>query len=200
MWMNGQTLRHKVTNKVARLATRDDGAFAWDIGKDTRFIDKDGKKFTDSSSNWTHIEDEFGQAACLYQREGEFIHPDMIKYTEMDETQKVLLRDKAYRKQEEVVLSTLFKDDYMHIPFPKRSGGRGLQTWFLARRNSMPLHRSKDSIYKKFNTKYCRQYIFWLNDKLYMFDTQMTCIKLTDITHMLHVANKIKRIGGCVKD
>ncbi len=61
MYCTGQTLRHKVTGKLARLATGEDSAFAWDIGPGTQFIGEDGKPFKADIDDYIHVSNEWGE-------------------------------------------------------------------------------------------------------------------------------------------
>src|SRR4051812_29906939 len=66
MYYSNQTLRHKITNQLVALHPANETTFNWEIGKETSFIDEDGKIFCDDINNYTHISDFFGRACYYY--------------------------------------------------------------------------------------------------------------------------------------
>jgi hypothetical protein len=80
MYSVGQTLVHKKEGFLARLATRDDGPWAWDIGKNTAMVLENGTKVAYDINEFTHISDEFGMPYAESPEKGQFVDISAKKY------------------------------------------------------------------------------------------------------------------------
>lgn len=149
MYMNGQTLRHKDTNKLIKLAISGDSSFAWNISDKTAMYDEDGKPFVDDISNYTHIENEFGQAACGgYSKDNK---PDLSlkKYVGVDLT---AMRETSLLAWETKLLAEMDKTNIILCPFANGSQCPLFKQFFLERRKAVPLYQEWNRYEKHNNT------------------------------------------------
>jgi hypothetical protein len=172
MLMNGQTLRHRKTGKLARLDPSPNTTFAWNIGKETAFIAEDGTKFIDDSKDYTHIEDELGRPYANAPEQGQFVDESAKKYL-VSEKELLKMRQKRLEQWEAEVLHRMEHggepdevrvdpDGTRHIKHGKHScdvagkmvlcpfsdGSRSLlfEKFFLKHRKAVPLFKK----YEKF--------------------------------------------------
>lgn len=169
MYSNGQTLRHKLTNAIVRLAVRGDSAWAWEIGEQTAFIDAEGKAFAAPIDDYINFEDEFGRAVC-----GTFDPklPDLsLKRYILTPAQRLKLKRASLRriKQEAVAFETkvlsamrgekpahnsrvIILGDHLTPPqlfgvsahFPTVNRDFNPYIWFIKRRGGKVLYRTLD--------------------------------------------------------
>jgi hypothetical protein len=109
MYFTGQTLVHKEKRFLARLATKEDGTFAWNIlGNGTPFVLEDGTKITDKVSNYTHVEDEFGHPYAQCPKKGQFVDESAKKYlvsvAELKKMRQTSLRKNLIKAKELEIL------------------------------------------------------------------------------------------------
>lgn len=193
MWCTGQTLRHKETNELVSLVPAKE-ASVWHWGnsdKGTLFYREDGTMFTDDHQNYTHVEDELGRPVSHPPKEGEFVDTSLKKYLVSPEKLAKMREDKL-KSWEQDVLVRLYRDNRVFCPFADGSRSKVFKDYFLDKYGAIPLHITYNSISKKFDDMYCRQYIFWLDGTLWMYDDQMSEIKEVDLGHMKAVTDFIK--------
>jgi len=174
---NGQTLRHKEREELARLDPPTPGeSWAWDIGPNTAFIAEDGSKFIDDISNWTHVEDELGRPYAKQPAKGQFVDESAKKYF-VSEEELAQMREKKLGEWEAEILDRMKNGGtpptikyiegikttcYGHGSYDNAGKSvqgpftwRGYQSllfqnWFLKRRQAIPLYRSWNSIRKEY--------------------------------------------------
>lgn len=141
MYYSSQTLRHKGTNALVRLAGEKEGpAFHWNIedGK-SAFIAEDGTHFRDILDNYTHIEDELGRPVAGFDiKQGEFVDSSLRKYLVSPE-EKAQMREAKLLAWEAELLAEMRAGGRVLCPFADGSKSQVFQEWFLKRRNAVPL-------------------------------------------------------------
>ena len=163
MLSNGQTLKHKKTNKLVRLG---------DVGKETIFIAEDGTKFVDSISNYTYVEDELGRPCGGCPAEGQFVDESLKKYL-VSKEELLAMREKKLKEWESYILARMsgklikyhvkeYKGGKWHshssdvagklvtCPFADGARSQLLEDFFLKRRKAVPLYRIWSSIRKEY--------------------------------------------------
>lgn len=158
MYSNGQTLRHKRTNELVRLAPSGGSDWAWNIGKNTTLIREDGSKFFDDIINYTHIEDELGRPYAKQPKEGQFVDESAKKYL-ISKREKMRMRKKKLLEWEAKVLKAMKEGEgqsfctagkEVHCPFADGSRSYLFGKFFLQRRKARPLYRYWNGIKKGF--------------------------------------------------
>lgn len=170
MLANGQTLRHKEINKLARLDPTPGETWAWDIGEQTAFIAEDGSKFLDDIANWTHVEDELGRPYCKMPGKGQFVDESAKKYF-ISKEELAKMREKRLEKWEAKVLKRMAGKVKMfrmrvngknemhtcdsakksvHCPFADGGQSYLFRDFFLERRKAVPLYKAWNNIMKKY--------------------------------------------------
>lgn len=168
MLSNGQTLVHKKTKELARMVPEPGERWAWNIGKNTVFISKEGTEFIDDINNYTHIKDELGQPYAHPPKEGQFVDETAKKYL-VSKAELAKMRRKKLKELEADILDRMagnvrmqscitngkkrtYSCDYpkimVHCPFPGIYAT--FRNYFLERRKAVPLYRSWCSITKKY--------------------------------------------------
>jgi len=169
MFINGQTLVHKETNKLVRLDPGPDD-WDWNINKKTAFISEDGTKFADNISNYTHVRDELGRPYNHLPGKGQFVDESVKKYL-VDDKQLSKMRQKKLKEWEAEILDrmsgniktfTYFDDGKpkthssdsarktVHCPFADGSFSSIFRDFFLRRRKAVPLYKTWNGIFKKY--------------------------------------------------
>ena len=162
MLANGQTLRHKYTNRLARLDPTPGESWAWDIGKKTAFIAENGTKFIDNINNYTHVKDELGRPYFNVPKEGQFVDESAKKYL-VSEKKMAEMRKKKLEEWEAKVLDRMAGNvKYTNVtvngkvekhtsdsakksvccPFADGSKSFLFRDFFLGRRKAIPLYKS----------------------------------------------------------
>jgi len=160
MYYNNQTLKHKKTNKLARLVPHSKSTWAWDIGERTPFIGEDGKEFLGNICDYTHIEDELGRPYSKQPKEGQFIDESAKKYL-VNKYEKLKMRKKKLLEWEKKVLGVMKKGDTIIkgqvrkrgsvlCPFADGSQSTLFRRFFLKRRKAIPLYKYWNSIRKEY--------------------------------------------------
>lgn len=175
MLSNGQTMRHKETNKLARLDPVPGETWAWDIGKKTAFVAKDGTKFIDDIGNYTHVEDELGRPYSRMPAEGQFVDESAEKYL-ISAKKLAEMRQKKLKEWEAEVLdrmenggpkpyteiiagvkTTIYPrhccdvaGKSVHCPFADGSDSLLFRKFFLANRGATSLYEKWGSVLKKY--------------------------------------------------
>lgn len=169
MLANGQTLVHKKTNKLV---------WAWNIGKKTTFIAKDGTKFVDDINNYTCVKDELGRPCHLGPpAEGQFVDERLEKY--LVSTKKLAkMRQRRLEEWETKILDLMKNggpDPIVEIlpnglkitrypcrcgdiaakrvgnPFSDSGSKSSLfEDFFLKRRGAVPLYKIWNTVMKKY--------------------------------------------------
>lgn len=157
----GQTLRHKVTNDLVRLDPQPgDGPWAWDVGKKTALISRDGTKFIDDINNYTNIVDELGRPYAKQPKPGQFVDESAEKYL-VSKAKMAKMRKKRLEEWEAELLyrmenggpkpnSSDIAGRFINNPFADGGWSGLFEKFFLKRRNAKPLYRYYGSIKKKF--------------------------------------------------
>lgn len=162
MYCNGQTLRHRKTNELVRLASIKyplnwvDWASKTDRG--TLLIRENGTKFTDNINNYTHIEDEFGRPYAKQPKDGQFVDESAKRYLVSPE-EMAEMRQKSLEAWEDRLLGYMVKGKYsadtpgkaVLCPFSDGSRCSVFQEFFLRRRNATPLYKRWNSIKGEFS-------------------------------------------------
>lgn len=175
MLANGQTLRHKETNVLARLDPIPGETWAWEIGKKTAFITEDGTKFIGDINDYTNIKDELDRPYFRPPGEGQFIDESAKKYL-VSEEELAKMRQKRLEAWEVEVLDRMknggpepkvsiangIKSTTYHphshddagkrvlSPFADGTHSQVFQDFFLERRKARPLYRDWYSFNKEF--------------------------------------------------
>lgn len=175
MLANGQTLRHKHTNRLARLDPAPGETWAWDIGKKTAFIAENGTKFIDDINNYTNVVDELGRPYAEQPLEGQFVDESAKKYL-VSKEKMAEIRQKRLEEWEAEVLNRMKNGSpgpyveiisgvkttcyprhssdvagrYINCPFADGSESSLFRDFFLKRRKAIPLYREWNSIRKEF--------------------------------------------------
>lgn len=175
MLSNGQTLRHKETNKLARLDPAPGETWAWNVGEKTAFIAEDGAKFIDDISNYTHVEDELGRPYARQPPEGQFVDESAKKYLVSKEKMAEMRQERLEEWEAEVLdrmengspgpytkiisgikttclprHSSDIAGKYIGCPFADGSESFLFRNFFLKRRKAVPLYRVWNSIKKEY--------------------------------------------------
>lgn len=170
MLANGQTLRHKERNELARLDPTPGERWAWDISKKTAFIAEDGSKFTDDIANWTHVEDELGRPYFNLPGEGQFVDESAKKYFVSKEELSRMRQEKlegweaavldrmagnvrTYKVTVNGKVETHTSDSakkLVHCPFADGSKSFLFHHYFLKRRKAVPLYKVWNSFKKEY--------------------------------------------------
>jgi len=182
MYSRNQTLRHKVTNRLARLdesAQDKVSLWAWNIGERTAFVDEDGSQFTDDINNYTHIEDEFGRPYSNPPQTGEFVDESARKYL-VDDRTKAKMRRESLLKWERKILDRMEGKNLHQCDRPKKSvlcpfadGSHCslIEKFFLFRRGAKPLYRQFDSVTRKWKG---HAPAFTYKGQLWMYDRHLS--------------------------
>lgn len=170
MLANGQTLKHKETNRLVRLDPTPGQTWAWDISKKTAFIAENGTKFIDNINNYTHIEDELGRPYFNMPKEGQFVDESAKKYL-VSEEKMAKMRKKKLKEWEAKVLDRMAGNVKMftytcngkpktttcdsakksvHCPFADGSKSFLFRDFFLKHRKAIPLYKEWNSIKKEY--------------------------------------------------
>ena len=175
MLSNGQTLKHKYVNRLARLDPTPGETWAWDISKKTAFIAEDGAKFIDDIDNYTHIEDELGRPYAKQPKEGQFVDESAKKYL-VSKEKMAEMRQKRLEEWEAEVLDRMengspgpyiktmsgvkvtcyprhssdIAGKYISCPFADGSDSLLFKDFFLKRRKATPLYRKWNMIKKEY--------------------------------------------------
>lgn len=196
MLANGQTLRHRKTNKLARLDPAPNTRWAWDIGKMTAFIAEDGSEFVDDIKSWTHIEDELGRPYFNTPGKGQFVDESAKKYL-VSKKELAEMRRERLEQWEAKVLDRMAGNVKMfritvngkpkmhtcdsagksvHCPFADRGKSFLFRDFFLKRRKAIPLYKVWNSITKKYLDG---PMIFRHTDEqLWIYDERMSELKV----------------------
>lgn len=182
MLANGQTLVHIKTRKLVRLEPEPSSGssfdmWAWNIGKKTAFIAKDGTKFIDDINNYIAVRDELDRPCYSGPpAEGQFVDERLEKYL-VGSKKLAKMRKKRLEKWEAKVLdsmknggpdsitkilpnglkSTTYPSGYGDVagkcvrnPFADGSKSLLFEKFFLERRRAVPLYKKWNSIMKKY--------------------------------------------------
>ena len=203
MLANGQTLRHKHTNRLARLDPTPGETWAWDISKKTAFIDENGTKFIDDISNYTHIEDELGRPYFNLPKEDQFVDEGARKYL-VSKEKMAKMRQKRLEEWEAEVLDRMENGSpgpyveiisgvkttcyprhssdvagkYVGCPFADGSDSFLFKDFFLKRRKAVPLYKEWNSIKKEYMDG---PMVFrHTDDQLWMYDRIMHSLEVIE--------------------
>jgi len=147
MYSNGQTLVHKKTKKLARLAPN--GVHNWynNSSGSTRFIDEKGYHFFDGLKNYTHVSDELGRPYTKQPAPNCFVDETAKKYLV---SAKVLakMRKERLLTWEQSILERMetgsgscdVAGKEVLCPFADGSYCVLIKEFFLKRRNAKPLY------------------------------------------------------------
>lgn len=193
MYYSKQTLVHKETRKLARLCGQDEASnWAWDIGPNTLFIDETGRKFQDHIKDYEPVYDWLDRPIGDNPREGQFVATHLKPYVTATTALRAR-RQQQYLLDWECYVLHAMKHEEFGVLCPFADGEKSVlfQNFFLEGRGAIALHKSLDGIFKKYNTKYCRQYVFKYEGRLWMYDDQMSSLKRLEPLHMLSVAQTL---------
>jgi len=175
MLANGQTLRHKKTNQLARLDPEPGERWAWNIGKKTAFVAEDGTKFVDDINNYAHVEDELGRPYFKQPAKGQFVDESAKKYL-VSKKKLARMRQKRLEEWEAKILYRMDHDGpkpvveivgkikttryplhssdvggkYVQCPFADGGDSSLFRDFFLKRRGAVPLYEKWNSIRKEY--------------------------------------------------
>ena len=170
-----QTLYHKETKKLVRLdILKIDSIWAWDIGYNTRFVDKEGNVFLDDIKNYACIEDEFGRPYSNPPRKGQHVDESAGKYVNLTQGQRMRLRRKSAIEWERKILDKMAKEDYILCPFADGSMCPYMYNYFMKRRKAKPVWVSS-SLYRA-------PMMFKYNNKVWIYqNNRLEAIKLNSL-------------------
>ena len=200
MYYRRQTLVHLMTRELARLTDQDvDSNWAWKLGDKTLFVNEKGEKFADDHKNYGAVYDWLDRPRGDEPAKGQHVAVHLRRYAlatdvERAEMQEQYLHDwecDVLGEMKEVVDGESDRYDVL-CPFADGSESLLFKRWFLERRGAIPLHKTMDNIYKKFNVNYCRQYVFKHEGLIWMYDGQMSDLKLMDVDHLKEVAKTLQ--------
>jgi len=100
MYYSTQTLVHKKTRQLARLADdKEHSTFHWGNHPDgTLFVDEKGEKFVADIHDYTHVEDEWGNPYAQQPQKGQFVDISSKKYVNASPTDLKGMRERLLRK------------------------------------------------------------------------------------------------------
>lgn len=184
MYIQGQTLRHKKTNILARLVPQTGDLNWYCPGNNyTLFYKEDGTTFTDKLKNFTYINDEFGRPLCGQVENGQYVDIKLKRYL-VSKEELLKLREKSLARWEEKILVEIKTKGSVQCPFSDGSKCTEIETYFLKKHNGKPLHKSYNCFTKEFDFVYCRQYIMKIYDKVWLYDEQMNWIVPTSLKYL----------------
>ena len=99
MYYSTQTLVHKETKQLARLDLIEDGQWAYNIGKETPFINEQGEKFVDDISKYQPVYNEWDEVCAEKDMpKGVHLQTHFKKYVNMSDAAKTKLKNKYLRQ------------------------------------------------------------------------------------------------------
>jgi hypothetical protein len=157
MYYSNQTLRHKISNRLAALhpLINKGSSFNWEIGKKTSFIDEFGVKFTDDIDNWTHIEDWFGRPVSYTREKSEskFVNTALKQYLFVSDKDREYKKQKALEEWRDRILKQLETEDYIQCWYSDGSKCPIFRTYFMEYVKAKPLIYTWCNIMKVFTPK-----------------------------------------------
>ncbi len=192
MLLPGQTLRHKETNKLVRLVPKNDGTVWYQPTEGgALFYREDGTTFVGSPKDYTHIEDEFGRSLCGRIKEGNFVDTNLKKYL-VSKEELTKMREKRLEEWVNEILTELRTNGYILCPFADGSFCIQVEKYFLKKYNAKPMYLSYNNIHKEFNTLQCRLYLMKIDDKVWLYDSQLSHITATSLEYLKEVIKGVE--------
>lgn len=192
MYSQGQTLRHKETNRLVRMVPQPECASVWhwpDKNGYTQFYNKCGAIFVDKLSNYTHIEDELGRAVSGKVKEGEFVDTSLKRYL-VSEEELAVMREKRLEEWANEVETKLKESNFVRHPFADGSHSSLSEKYFLEKYNAKPLHKSYNDFRKEYNTL-CGQYVMKIHNRTWIY-IRGTGIKATSLEYLKEVIKSLE--------
>jgi hypothetical protein len=171
MYGANQVLKHKETGELAQIVPNEGSAWAWNIGKETPFVDKDGNNFTDNIKDYGPIRDEFDRPVS-----GNFEKCDKYSLTQKEMRQ---LQKKSLLAWEARVLKSM--DNSLQVSNVFADGSRCdiFCKWFLKRRDAKPLFKQYHWYKKRFTNSGMQ--IFTYKGRMWLYNHlrgDLTVIKM----------------------
>jgi hypothetical protein len=176
MYANGQTLVHKKTRKLARIAPELGGSqWAWSISKNTSLVAKDGTWFVGDIKDYECIKDELGRPYYKPPAEGQFVDESAERYL-VSKSKLAKMKKKRLEEWEAEILDRmahggpgptvktiegLKTTSYpktafdtagkrVHCPFTDGNRSTVFHDYFMKRRKAVPLYREWNYFRKEY--------------------------------------------------
>lgn len=182
MYMNGQTLKHKITNELVRL-NPSESTFAWSVDY---LIREDGSTFKpDNFNDYGPVYDELGRPTSGSPGPGQFVDENLKKYLvsdeeleKMKEERLISWESKILDRMDGITLSSCdISNKQVHCPFADGSRCYTFQKFFLERRNAKPLYKQY-SLYKNNTDLIDGPLVFLHKGQTWSYDDHLSTLKV----------------------
>jgi hypothetical protein len=180
MWAQGQTLRHKTTNALVRLAKCEDNPslWAWDRNSDGTHsaFDEAGRPIRIYHGDFTHVEDELSRPVF---GKGQHPYPDLTLKRFINGDLATMRKERLEKWTDKLILEMKTLNN-ISCPFSDGSRSFVMEEHFLHEMHSKPLYTQWSSFNKRFVDG---PPTFMLHNKQWLFNSFLNELVVIETLH-----------------